>query len=183
LLDANLSGGYVQDMALEPANHELVYRKTFAISPKYWEDYGPQISAVSLSWQWVRYKELNAHLGTTLKRANKSGIYLFVAKPNVTVEGLPGFVFYVGISGERGSNRPLRDRLTDYLRIESIKKREAVHRGLRQYYEYTWVCYSLVDLTFDKLMDLEKAFHGFFAPWAGKRDFPTPVKAARAAWG
>lgn len=183
LLDAELTSGYLEHMALDDAIHEKTYRQTLAISPKYWEEYGPRISGVPLAWQWVRYKELNSHLKTELTKNVQSGIYLFVVKPTFLIEGLPGFVFYVGISGEHGSNRPLQDRLSDYLRLESVKKRQAVHRGLKMYYDYTWVCYSLTDLSFKDLMELEETLHGFFVPWAGKRDFPVRIKAARAAWG
>lgn len=170
-------------MGRDDADHEKLYRQNLTISPKYWGLHGPAIEAANLRWSWVHFKELNAHMKLKPDRADKPGLYLFVVKPVVQFEYMPSFVFYVGMSGEHGSDRPLRDRLCDYLRIDSIKKRDAVHRTLLMYYDHVWVAYASSGNSFGEIMKLEEALHGFFMPWAGKRDFPAKIKAARAAWG
>jgi hypothetical protein len=42
---------------------------------------------------------------------NHTGFYMFIVKPNNVVYEMPKNIFYVGMSGERNSNRPLKEHL------------------------------------------------------------------------
>jgi hypothetical protein len=181
LLDAELRAGHDGFMKLEDRKHWKNYRVTTVISPKYWTEHYPLIAQQTFSWVHVKYTDLPTHLESL--KSNSTGIYYFYICPDGTLNDLPKFVFYVGISGEDGSNRPLRDRLRDYLYIDKVKKRENVHINLEMYYPVVYVCYSTMSLASAKLEELEVAFHGFFYPWAGRRDFPPPIKTPQKAWG
>lgn len=179
ILDASLRADYTKNLKKPPNDHFQLYSRTITVSPKYWKKYHPK-KALTWNWTKVRYRDLENHLqGLTSASA---GIYYFYVRPDSLLGELPQFVFYVGISGEHGSNRPLKTRLRDYLRLDTVKKRDAVHLTLQQFYPCVWVAYALPKVASSTLETLEKALHGYFQPWANDRDFPVEIKKARKAW-
>src|SRR5689334_21705506 len=125
ILDASLRAAYEKNLKKPPSDHFKLHQRTFAISPKYWKKYFRK-AATSWSWTRVRYEELEAHLqGVT---SNSTGVYYFYVRPHDLLNDDPQFVFYVGIAGENDSRRPLKTRLRDYLHLEKVKKRNAVHQ-------------------------------------------------------
>lgn len=181
LLDSELRRDYAAQAAQEPKWHYKHYRQQIVISPTYWETHYPTIAAVTFDWVHVSFDALGAHLNSLSD--DRTGVYLFYIRPEHLVEGMPQHVFYVGIAGEHDSGRPLRTRLGDYLNINNLRKRENVHTQLQLYYPRVQVAYSFLDLASADLAALEKALHGFFYPWAGRRDFPAEVKAGIKAFG
>ncbi|WP_156491804.1 hypothetical protein [Oleiphilus sp. HI0123] len=179
----NLQSDYDSFMAASDEFHLKLAERTVAISPKYWAENIDIIERQEYSWVEVKFTELEQHLVANPNSANGVGVYLFIVKPDVTVFGLPGYVYYVGIAGENSSRRHLNMRLPEYLQFSSIKKRKAVHNALKFYHKNTYIVYSKVDLQPEELRELETAFHGFYYPWAGKRDFPVEIKESRNAWG
>lgn len=182
ILDS-LAPGYDEFMKLSDQYHFKACSQNIKISPKYWEENYPIISQYTYSWTEIKYTGLKAHLNGNPATANGVGVYFFIVKPDVLIHSLPGFVFYVGIAGENESRRTLNERLCEYLQVSQISKREAVHLALQKYYKNTYIVYSIVDLPPADLRALEEAFHGFYHPWAGKRDFPATIKKQQKAWG
>jgi hypothetical protein len=179
ILDAALRREFGTYARMKDLQHHKMYSREVVISPRYWRKHFP---AVVSRWQWVevRYRELEAHLQTVVSA--DAGLYYFFVRPDGLVNALPKFVFYVGISNERGSNRPLKARLRDYLNLEKVRKRSKVHHALEMYYPCVWVAYSLQPISSTALETIEKQLHGYFQPWASDRDFPVKVKRARKAW-
>lgn len=182
ILDA-LAPDHDDYMNLPEKYHFRVSGKEVKISPKYWNENYPEINKYDYNWTEIKYTDLKAHLDENPDSADGVGIYFFMIKPENLVYFLPCYVFYVGVAGETDSHRSLRARLYNYIQISQIKKREAVHLALQHYYKNTYVVYSKVDLDPADLKRLETAFHGFYYPWAGKRDFPVEVKSQQKAWG
>lgn len=114
--------------------------------------------------------------------SNLIGIYVMYVRPANLLLDMPQHVMYVGISGEKGSARPLQDRLMDYFYIEKIKLRENIHQFLQLYYEHVYIRYSLFSGSYQDLEELEKVLHEYFFPRFGKRDFEPETKAAQSAW-
>ncbi len=110
------------------------------------------------------------------------GLYVMYVRPTNTILDMPQFVMYVGISGEHGSQRPLKERLMDYFYIEKLKFRNNVHQLLQMYYEHVYIIYSTFSGTFVQLEALETILHEYFFPRFGKRDFEPKTKVAQSAW-
>ena len=170
-------------MEMPNDDHHKLSMRSVCISPKYWRDNIDEMNQYDYDWIEVKYDELAGHLEREPETANGVGLYMFMIKPEQTFIGLPCFVFYVGIAGETSSRRSLQVRLKEYLNLSSIKKRAAVHNTLRNYSPNTYVAYSKVNAQPADLRRLEAAFHGYYYPWAGKRDFPIDVKQSQRAWG
>lgn len=158
-----------------------LYRKEFLLDPANWEKYYPQVNKYTYDWKELKFSELQ-NLDDIID-SEEPGIYFFCVKPPIMVYDLPIFVLYVGISNERDSNRPLKDRLKDYFYLNEIKKRKNVHIMLQMFYEHIYVVYSLLNLESSELRELEKALHGFYYPVQDRRDFPSEFKEAQKAWG
>lgn len=110
------------------------------------------------------------------------GLYMMYVRPNIMIEDMPQHVMYVGISGEHGSLRPLKDRLMDYFYIEKIKIRENVHTMLQLYYDNVYIKFTLFEGTYQQLEAVETALQEFYFPKFGKRDFEPQTKKAQSAW-
>lgn len=95
---------------------------------------------------------------------------------------MPKHVIYVGIAGERGSGRPLRDRLKDYYNINALKKRSGIHKALQLYYDEAYFSYALYNGSYQDIENLEVLLHEFFSPKWATRDYEPSTKAAKAAW-
>lgn len=179
----NLAPDFDTYMSISDDKHHKLSERNMKISPKYWQSNFPLIDSYEYDWIEVKYTDLKNHLDAKPESANGVGVYLFVVRPDVPVYGLPGYVYYVGIAGETVPGRHLSERLKEYLSFSQVKKREAVHNSLQYYYKHTYVIYSKVNLPPTELRELEEALHGFYYPWAGKRDFPPKIKDSQKAWG
>lgn len=149
----------------------------FHLDPIYWDLFYHRIKPFTFNWQEFKYSDLPDL--TQLIPSDDVGIYMFIVKSGFLIYGLPQFLLYVGISGEKGSERPLRERLNDYFNLNNITKRNKLHRLIKRYYHNTYVVFSTIDrsiVSVDQLEQLEKDLHGFFIPPANDRDFPIEVK-------
>lgn len=182
LLDANYTTHVVDYLSLKD---ELRYKnseETFILDPNYWEKYYLIINQTGCVFNWEEFKFDSRPNLDTLIPSDDIGIYLFVIKPPNRINDLPKFVVYVGISGEDGSNRPLKERLNDYLNYNVIKKRKKIHRILKKYYAEAYVSYTTVNVTWQVLEQIEEAMHGFFVPIANDRDFPVEIKSIKKSF-
>lgn len=156
------------------------------MDPVMWERYEPPTWAYALSWSEFKYEAIAraAQLDREIK-SDLPGLYIFYIRPTNPLNGFPKLPLYIGISNERDSRRPLRDRLKDYLpaRVATKKKRQNIDRMLRQYYGVLWVTYCLIDKASVDLSALETKLHGFMHPTVGRRDFPVEVKTQQKAFG
>ncbi|MFS1873316.1 hypothetical protein [Enterovibrio norvegicus] len=153
-----------------------------AVTPRWWSSYGSELESVVFDWKDIKYTDLDGHLSGDSNNGDGIGVYLFVVKPDFSIINLPGYVFYVGIAGERDSERHLRDRLRQYIQVSSISKRNKVQTALELYHHETYVFYSKLNVSSVELSEIESNLHGYFMPWANERDYPAPVKRARGAW-
>lgn len=177
-----LKGEYDSYNNASDKHYYKLSRQKVAITPRWWKQYGAKLSQVTFNWVSVKFLELESYLQTDPSAGAGIGVYLFVAKPDFSIIGLPGYVFYVGIAGEHGSGVPVRDRLKQYLQESALSKRNKVLTALELYHPDTYVYFSQLNVTSTQLSDIEKDLHGYFMPWANERDFPTPVKKAIGAW-
>ena len=125
-------------------------------------------------------KDLEQIISSTLP-----GIYIFYVRPERLIGRFPQFALYIGISNERNSQRPLRDRLGDYLpsNLSTIQKRKNVHRMLQIYYNSLWVTYATTSAVSSDLEALEEAVHGYIHPCFGRRDFSNRDKRPTEGMG
>ncbi len=178
LLDKELTRKAKSFLAMEDEYRWDSSEVPFHLDPSYWDEFYSKINVHLSKFNWSefkysKYQNLNSVIAT-----NDIGIYLFVVRPDNMILSLPQYVMYVGISGEKGSNRPLKDRLGDYFNIGNIRKRKKLHSMLNKYYNNTWVVYTTINkITSTELEQLEKDFHGFFIPPAAERDFPVKMKS------
>jgi len=163
-----------------------MYRREFSVDPQNWRRHGPPTWAFGLRWQEFRYADVQS-AGDLDRLIGKDhpGVYVFYARPKKLIYQFPQFAFYIGISNEHGSKRPLRERLKDYLptALAKIRKRKNIHRMLQFYYESLWVAFALTDEHATDLESLEKALHGYIHPCFARRDFPPEVKTQQKAFG
>lgn len=182
LLDSAYTNEVVNYLDLEDKLRYKNSEETFILDPNYWEKYHQIITSFNCAFNWNEFKFDSRPDLNTLILTDDIGLYMFVIKPLGLICDLPKFVIYVGISGENGSNRPLKDRLGDYFNFNTIKKRKKLHRLLSKYYGEAYVTYSTVNISWQNLEELEKAFHGFFIPIGNDRDFPVQIKNIKRAF-
>ena len=151
-----------------------------------WDRYVPPAWVFELNWREYRYAEIQRRKDLDLFIPDdEPGIYVFYARPDRLIYNFPQFPLYNGISNERNSLRPLRERLKDYLptALSKIKKRKNIHRMLRLYYEHIWVAFAFSEATSADLEEVEKLLHGFIYPCFSRRDFPPEIKEQQQAFG
>ncbi len=182
LLDASYTAHVADYLSLKDEYRYQNSEETFILDPNYWEKYYRMIDATGCNFNWQEFKYDSRPNLDTLIPSNDIGVYLFVIKPQNRINDLPKFVIYVGISGEDGSNRPLKERLADYLNYNVIKKRHKIHRLIKKYYAQTFVSYSTVNVTWQVLEEIEEALHGFFVPIGNTRDFPIDIKLIKKSF-
>ena len=186
LFDAPLGDAFEYCQALPDAMRFENYRREFCVDPQHWRRHQPPSWTFDLAWREFRYADLRGASDVdTLIRGDDPGIYIFYARPDRVVHRFPQFAFYVGISGEGGSMRPLRERLKDYLptALARIQKRQNIHRMLQLYYRCLWVAYALTRDHAANLEALEESLHGYIHPCFARRDFPVAVKVQQQAFG
>ncbi len=162
------------------------YRQEFSIDPTNWVQHQPPDWVFALTWREYRYADIQQRDDLqSIIPENEPGIYIFYARPDRLVHRFPQFAFYVGISNEHGSQRPLRERLKEYVpsALSAIRKRQNVHRMLQLYYQQIWVAFALTSLPSEELEQVEEQLHGFVHPCFGRRDFPADIKHQQQAHG
>jgi hypothetical protein len=186
LFDAPLGDAYDYYQALPPDVRFPSYRQEFSVDPQNWKQHQPPDWVFELNWREYRYADIQQRndLQSVIPE-NEPGIYIFYARPDRLVHQFPRFAFYVGISNERGSHRPLRERLKEYVpaALNAIRKRKNVHRMLQLYYGQIWVAFALTSALSNELEQVEERLHGFVHPCFGRRDFPPDVKYQQQAFG
>ena len=186
LFDAPLGDAYGYFQGLHPEARFTCYLREFSIDPQNWTQHEPQNWVFNLSWREYRYADIQRRedLNQVIPE-DDPGVYIFYARANRLVYRFPQFAFYVGISNERNSQRPLRDRLKDYLptALSTIRKRNNVHRMLQLYYEQIWVAFALSSASSADLEEAEESLHGFIYPCFSRRDFPPDIKQQQQAFG
>lgn len=186
LFDAPLGDAYGYYQSLADQVRFPIYRQEFSADPQKWSQHEPPAWVFTLNWQEYRYADIQQRDALhTLIPGNEPGIYIFYARPDRIVYRFPQFAFYVGISNERGNNRPLRERLKDYVpaALSAIRKRQNIHRMLQLYYGQIWVAFALAPKSSKVLRNVEKQLHGFVHPCTSRRDFPTDIKRQQQAFG
>jgi hypothetical protein len=186
LFDAPLGDAFDYLQALPDEVRFPCYRQEFSVDPRNWAANEPPTWAQALNWQEYRYSDVQDRTDLdTLITDDHPGIYIFYARPEILLHSFPRFAFYVGISGEGNSMRPLRERLKDYLPrcLSQIQKRKNIHRMLQLYYNRLWVSYALTDTHAAHLEELELKLHGYVHPCFGRRDFPLEIKHQQQAFG
>ena len=115
LIDAPLGDAYGHYQGLEDEVRFMTYRREFSVDPSNWEQNLPPEWVFGLNWKEYRYSEIQQRndLNEVIPE-DDPGIYIFYTRPNQLVYKFPQFAFYIGISNERNSQRPLRERLKDY---------------------------------------------------------------------
>ena len=182
ILDKELSAkaNYYKSLAKEVRFRFL--REEFLMDNYYWDKYHPLIDKHKLSWEEFKYSDINKPNSIdNIIKTTDIGVYMFIIRGKNLYLDMPKYVFYVGIAGEHGSARPLRDRLKDYFRLETVKKRKKVHRMLNMYHPNVYVKYATTKMPYKDLEELEVNLHGYFYPICNERDFPIELKEEREA--
>ena len=165
----------------EEDRYALFTRKPVRIDPQKSDDIYPQINTANFTWSApIKYSSFPDF--KSLITSNQIGNYIMYVQPENTILGMPKYVLYVGISGENGSSRPLKERLNDYFYISGLKKRSNVHKLLQLYYKHVYIVYSLYNGSFSDLENDEKIFHEYYYPIYCDRDFSPETKKGRKAW-
>ena len=186
LFDASLGDSFTYWQGLPDDVRFSSYRRVFSVDPINWSRHLPPNWALRLDWHEYRYSKVQERSDLRhLIHSTLPGIYIFYVRPERLIGRFPQFALYVGISNERDSQRPLRERLGDYLpeRLSAIKKRKNIHQMLQLYYRHVWVSYAVTPATSADLEALEDQLHGYIHPCFGRRDFPVEVKTQQQAWG
>lgn len=184
--DAELGDAYNYHQNLPDGVRFPLYRQEFSADPSHWKRHVPPVWVSRLRWQEYRYSEVHSRRDLDkIIPVSRPGIYIFYARPDSLVHYFPQFAFYLGISNERDSNRPLRERLLDYLpaSLSAIRKRQNIHRMLQLYYKQVWVAFALSNRASRDLKNAEEKLHGFIHPCCARRDFPADVKGQQKAFG
>lgn len=171
---------YPDDVRFKP------YLRTFLTDPVYWKRHVPSNLTFAFTWQEYKYSEVTTPAAIDAQLSSEApGIYMFYARPDNVINGFPRFTFYIGISNEHDSERPLKHRLKDYLpeTIRAKKKRDNIDQMLQLYYGVLWVAYAFVDWPSSQLSELEMKLHGFIFPCYARRDYPADIKTQIKRFG
>lgn len=186
ILDAAIPDEYSEWLGRSDELRFMPYRRTFLTDPVYWTRHRPDDWVFQLQWREFRYQEASSpQYLDQLIQSDDPGIYIFYVRPDVFLYHFPRFAFYIGISNEHGSNRPLRERLKDYLpsRVKSKKKRDNIDQMLQMYYGVLWIAYALASHPSTELMEMESKLHGFIFPCYARRDYPSDIKTQQKRFG
>jgi hypothetical protein len=179
LLDADLRAESNRYNNYPFKDRHKIFSHAIRIDPFWSNQKNAQITA--LNWS-AQYRYADHPNFEQIINTNDIGVYVMYVRPQNLVIDMPQYVMYVGISGEHGSARPLKERLMDYFYISKLKLRNNVHQMLQMYYDHVYIKYALFNGNYNSLEDLESTLHEFFYPRFGKRDFQPETKAAHGAW-
>lgn len=159
------------------------YQESILMDVKNWESYYSKLSSYNFIWSEFKYDAIDhTNKLDTIIDKDYSGIYMFIIKPNHPIYDCPKNVLYIGISGERNKNRPVRERIKDYFQYSKLKKRNAVMRLLGKYCHNVYVAFTYCDMSTDILKEIESNLIGFFYPLCNKDDFPIELKPEKLAF-
>lgn len=146
-------------------------------NPQYWDKYYFEVKDVIFNWQEFKYQDVVDKIIELDDKVGRAiGVYLMIVRPETLIADCPKFVAYVGIAGERGSGRSLNERLKDYFRLDSVKKRPKVYSLLCKYRNFLYIKFSPLEVSPTELEKIEMNLHGFFMPPFNERDFPVEIK-------
>lgn len=186
IIDAAIPSDFRRWQARKDEIRFLPYRKSFLTDPVYWVRHKPRDWAFALNWSEFRYSDITTPADIDSRiQSDEPGLYIFYVRPDELMFRFPQFALYVGISNERGSNRPLRERLKDYLptRIAGKLKRDNIDQMVQMYYGVLWIAYSLTSRSSNELVDLETKLHGFIYPCYARRDYPDDIRTQQRRFG
>jgi hypothetical protein len=190
LLDASLRNDHLRYESSRYDDRVLFFtRHNIRIDPVWSERKYEELKKFNryLEWRTIKYFDIVDPTRTEVGLDkiidnNSKGVYIFYVMPKDTIQDMPKHVMYVGISGVRGSERSLRDRLKDYFYISKIKKRTNIHKFLQLYYKNVYIDYSFFNGEYNDLEKIEELLHEFFQPIYSIRDYEPETKEAKKAW-
>lgn len=183
ILDSELRAGYKRYSSATAIDQQLFFSRNIQVDPVQWEKLKAYFSSHHFQWADFRYCEVVDHNDLDGRiQSDSPGLYIFSAKPEVLVAGFPSFALYAGISNDHNSNRPLRERLKDYFRLNTVKKRRNVHQMLQLYYPNIWVSYTLLNWSTLQLKELEANLHEYLGVPFGTQAYTPESKSAHNAW-
>lgn len=162
------------------------YTSQFSLNNQGWEAYYRNISAITFNWQEIKYEDVvNKVIKINDVIPKEIGVYLFIVRPLNMVNGLPRFVYYVGIAGANGSKRALNERLKDYFNESHLKKRDTIRIMIHKHYKNVFINYSSIKVASGiTLEEIEKSLIGFFGTHllANRDDIPIDLKPQSKAY-
>lgn len=183
LLDAHLRTENDFYNNLDFDKRQVFYtHKTYRVDPWWANKKYEELKKESFNWSTpIKYsdlKDFNKHISS-----NDIGIYLFLVSPKNLIFNLPQTVLYVGISGDKGKERPLKDRLNDYYQISKLEKRENIHKLIQLYYDDLYVVYTFYKgADYKELLKIETALTEFFSAPYSDAAYEPPTKKSRSLW-
>jgi len=183
LLDAELRRGFTHYTGFSLRDRQVIYSRRIQADPTQWAAFDAYFAAQQFQWIEFRYQDITTtnDLDTRIPSTDP-GLYIFYAKADHLVAGFPRFAFYGGISNDRNSNRPLRDRLKDYFYLSKKAKRANIDQMLQLYYPHIWVTCTLLNWTTAQLKTLETNLHEYLGVPFGTQAYTPATKTARNAW-
>jgi len=183
LLDAHLRRENDFYNNLDFDKRQVFYtHKPYRVDPWWANKKYEALKKESFNWSKpIKYSDLidfNKHISS-----NDIGIYLFVVSPKNLIFNLPQTVLYVGISGDKGKERPLKDRLNDYYQISKLEKRDNIHQLIQLYYDDLYVVYTFYEGgDYKELLKIETALTEFFSAPYSVAAYEPPTKKSRSKW-
>lgn len=183
LIDADLRQGHDRYLGYPPQDRWQLYKRSIQADPTRWAEFDAYFSGQQLVWQEFRYGDaVAANDIETRIQSDSPGLYIFFIRPNTLISGFSRLPLYIGISGDRDSERPLKERLVEYFRLSTVAKRNNVHQMLQMYYPHTWVSYTLLDWDTAQLKELETRLHEYLGIEFATQAYTPETKAARSAF-
>lgn len=183
LLDAHITSENNTFIGGSEYIRNRTFTEGFRLDSVNWDTYHTLFNTLITSngivpvWDEFKYTDVisTPNLIDTKITTDDTGIYLFIVKSQFQIYEHSKFVLYVGIAGENGSSRPLKERLNDYFRLKQVLKRDAIIRMLEKYKNNVHIAYFTTSVSTTILKQIEKALIGFFYPLANKDDFPVEL--------
>jgi len=180
LLDLRLRTEYKRYRKLPGKDRYKLLSHTKYIDPVWSDLKFKEIKKFSLKWSTSIKYSSEPDLDTIIT-SNDPGIYFFYVKPKNQILGMPSFITYVGIAGEK-KPRALRERLKEYFYISNIKKRSNVHTMFQIYLDEIYFSYAFYKGSAFNLRKLETSLTEYFQPKWSSRDYEPETKQKKAAW-
>ncbi len=181
ILDASLRTDYKRYHAYPYLDRFKIFSHNIKIDP-HWSD--QKFKDIPTNFKWSQpYRFADYPDFETIILTNDIGIYMMYVCPHNMIDDMPKHAMYVGISGEHGSARPLKERLMDYFSLPKMKLRQNIHTMLQMYLDHVYIKFCLMpNYSFSDVETLEETFHEYYYPKFGKRDFEPQTKTAQSAW-
>ena len=131
-----------------------------------------------LNWESIRFgrEEIDK------VPADQRGVYAFAIRIDSGVLPPHGYILYIGMAG-RNSDRSLRERYTDYLYPNKVRKRGRITRVMnwRQVLQFMFAAVDNTVPTKD-IETLERQLNTALIPPYSDRDMEADLREKRAAW-